>query len=399
MRTRSMVGRLPSSGSSSAALKTSAWLREPTALVLHSTARALDPHWLHEETEEAVRALFEEGESANTSRSYASALKYWAAWYRLRYRLTLSLPVPVPAVIQSIVDHVERTTSQGTLKNQLPAALDRALVEGGFKGDVGALALNTVMHRLSVLSKVHQIKDLSNPARDPAVQELLRRVRRAYATRGVGPARKTALTQDPLAAMLATCTDGLMGVRDRALLLFCWASGGRRRSEVSAAVMENLLKVNNRLYLYHLGHSKTDQLGAENNSNAEKPMADMAADSLTTWLDASKILTGPIFRRIRAAATVAEPLSAEAVALIVKRRAQLAGLEGDFGAHSLRSGFVTEAGRQNIPLGDTMAMTGHRSVQTMIRYFQTGAIGQTRAARLLGDDPSSDGGPPDSGVH
>jgi hypothetical protein len=44
--------------------------------------------------------------------------------------------------------------------------------------------------------------------------------------------------------------------------------------------------------------------------------------------------------------------------VIVKRRAQLAGLEGDFGAHSLRSGFVTEAGRQNIPLGDTMAMTG-----------------------------------------
>jgi hypothetical protein len=44
--------------------------------------------------------------------------------------------------------------------------------------------------------------------------------------------------------------------------------------------------------------------------------------------------------------------------LIVKRRAQLAGLEGDFGAHSLRSGFVTEAGRQNIPLGATMAMTG-----------------------------------------
>ena len=367
-------------------------LREPTALVLHSTARALDPHRLHEETEEAVRALFEEGESANTSRSYASALKYWAAWYRLRYRLTLSLPVPVPAVIQFIVDHVERTTAQGTLKSQLPVALDRHLVEGGFKGDVGALALNTVVHRLSVLSKAHQIKDLANPARDPAVQELLRRVRRAYASRGVRPTRKTSLTKNPLEAMLATCTDGLIGVRDRALLLFCWASGGRRRSEVSAAVMENLLKVNDRLYLYHLGHSKTDQLGAEQNSNAEKPVADKAADALTAWLEASNIIAGRIFRRIRGAATVAEPLSAQAVALIVKRRAQLAGLEGDFGAHSLRSGFVTEAGRQNIPLGDTMAMTGHRSIQTVMRYFQTGAIGQTRAARLLGDDPPSDGG-------
>jgi hypothetical protein len=81
--------------------------------------------------------------------------------------------------------------------------------------------------------------------------------------------------------------------------------------------------------------------------------------------------------------------------LIVKRRAQLAGLEGAFGAHSHRSGFVTEAGRQNIPLGDTMAMTGHRSIQPVMRCFQTGAIGQTRAAWLLGNDPS-DGGTPDS---
>jgi hypothetical protein len=59
-------------------------------------------------------------------------------------------------------------------------------------------------------------------------------------------------------------------------------------------------------------------------------------------------------------------------------------LEGDFGAHSLRSGFVTEAGRQNIPLGDTMAMTGHRSIQTVMRYFQTGAIGQTRGCPVTG---------------
>ena len=66
--------------------------------------------------------------------------------------------------------------------------------------------------------------------------------------------------------------------------------------------------------------------------------------------------TCALFRRIRGS-TIAEPLSAEAVALIVKRRAQLAGLQEDFAAHSLRSDFVTEAGRQNVPLGDTMAMT------------------------------------------
>ena len=118
------------------------------------------------------------------------------------------------------------------------------------------------------------------------------------------------------------------------------------------------------------------------------------ADALTAWLAASNIITGPIFRRIRGAATVAEPLSAEAVALTVKRRAQLAGLEGDFGAHSLRSGLVTEAGRQNVPLGDTMAMTGHRSIQTVMRYFQAGAIGQIRVPGYSATIPQATEEPP-----
>lgn len=76
--------------------------------------------------------------------------------------------------------------------------------------------------------------------------------------------------------------------------------------------------------------------------------------------------------------------------LIVKRRAALAGLEGDFGAHSLRSGFVTEAGRQNVPLGEAMALTGHRSVQTVMRHFQTGAVQQAKAANLLSDSNTAE---------
>jgi hypothetical protein len=32
---------------------------------------------------------------------------------------------------------------------------------------------------------------------------------------------------------------------------------------------------------------------------------------------------------------------------------------------------------------DAMALTGHRSVQTFLKYFQTGAIQHSRAADLL----------------
>ena len=151
------------------------------------------------------------------------------------------------------------------------------------------------------LSKAHQLGDVANPARDPAVQELVRRVRRAYAVRGVRPDRKTAITKDPLEAMLATCTDDLIGIRDRALLLFTFSTGGRRRSEVSAAVMENLLKVNADTYVYHLTHSKTDQAGTEHNPDEDKPVLGPAAQALTAWLEASGVTSGAIFRRTRKA--------------------------------------------------------------------------------------------------
>jgi hypothetical protein len=71
------------------------------------------------------------------------------------------------------------------------------------------------------------------------------------------------------------------------------------------------------------------------------------------------------------------------VATIVKRRAALAGLQGDFGAHSLRSGFVTEAGKQGVPLPAVVAMTEHRSVASVIGYVQAGVAEENPAARLL----------------
>ena len=358
------------------------------ALQPRNTVPALDPAVLHAETEASVRAILQEGESVNTRRSYASALRYWAAWFHLRYGRAFALPVPAPAVLQFLVDHVLRTGSDGTLTSDLPPPIDRALVDRGYKGALGALALTTVAHRLSVLAKAHDLKAFPNPVRDPAVQELLRRARRAYASRGVTAGRKAALTREPLEAMLATCTDGLHGIRDRALLLFAWASGGRRRSEVTAAVMENLVRIDAQTYLYRLARSKTDQAGTRTNPDAEKPLVGPAAEALTAWLEASAVTSGAIFRRIRGS-RAAEPLSAQAVGLIVKRRAELAGLEGDFGAHSLRSGFVTEAGRQGVPLGETMALTGHRSMQTAMRYFQSGAVPHTRAANLLEKGPKT----------
>ena len=85
---------------------------------------------------------------------------------------------------------------------------------------------------------------------------------------------------------------------------------------------------------------------------------------------------------MRRGGVLGEPLSPAAVRDIVQHRCALAGLEGNYSAHSLRSGFVTEAGRQRMPLGDTMALTGHRSTASLVGYFRQEAA-RNAAARLL----------------
>ena len=82
---------------------------------------------------------------------------------------------------------------------------------------------------------------------------------------------------------------------------------------------------------------------------------------------------------------VGPALSPAAVGEIVHRRARLAGMEGNFGGHSLRSGFVTEASRQGVSLPAIMALTEHRAVSSVVRYFQAGSATANPAARLLED--------------
>ncbi|SOZ00905.1 Phage integrase [Cupriavidus taiwanensis] len=335
--------------------------------------------------EQAANALRQEGESRNTVASYRSALRYWSAWYALRYRQPVRLPLAPAVVIQFIVDHATRQTPQGPVC-EMPAAIDQALVADGCKARPGPPALSTLSHRLAVIAKAHQLQGLPNPCADAGVRELMASTRRAYARRGHRQARKAALTRAPLLRLLDTCDGSLAGLRDRALL-FAWASGGRRRSEVARATMDNLTRVGPGDFVYVLGWSKTNQSGSEHADTA-KPVTGAAGQALEAWLAAAGIEHGPLFRRIRRGGHVGEGLSDAAVSRIVKARCALAGLDGDYSAHSLRSGFVTEAAAQQVPLAETMAMTGHASVSTVVRYFRAADARRSRAADLLAPDDS-----------
>ncbi len=135
-------------------------------------------------------------------------------------------------------------------------------------------------------------------------------------------------------------------------------------------------------YVYHLPSSKTRQAGPATTDTPNKPLLGSAALALRAWLDASGLTEGAIFRRPWKD-RIGDAPSPAAVADIVKRRAARAGMRGDFGGHSLRSGFITEGARQGVALPALMAMTEHRAAGSVIGYFQAGSVEQNPAARLL----------------
>ena len=374
-------------------------------------AAYLDPDVLSDEAKRAAAAFEVEGTSPNTRRTYRTALLYWGAWYALRYGKVLTSPVPVPVVIQFILDHLEHNPRQEpvepspfvpssrTTQHLLPHPIDRVLVARAYKAKLGPWSLATVRTRLAALSKAHEVllaahipplAAHTNPLRDPGVRQLLSAVQRAYARRPPEHERRPpiAATRPIMEALLATCQSDLAGIRDRALLLFGFASGGRRRSEIVAATFENVRRDHQGGFIYELGRSKTNQAGTRAPENF-KPILGEAAAALEAWLNElfrAKITEGPIFRRIHNN-RITEPLRDQAVWSIVRSRAKLVNPPlGKVTAHSLRSGFVTESGRQNIPLGEAMALTGHRSVQTFLGYYRSGEVSGSAAARLMDHD-------------
>jgi integrase len=74
----------------------------------------------------------------------------------------------------------------------------------------------------------------------------------------------------------------------------------------------------------------------------------------------------------------------QSVNAIIKQRAELAGLEpGEFSAHGLRSGYLTEAANRGIPLPEAMEQSRHRSIQQASGYYNNATRRSGRAAQMV----------------
>jgi len=133
-------------------------------------------------------------------------------------------------------------------------------------------------------------------------------------------------------------------------------------------------------YVLRLRKSKTDQAG----NGLEVPLLGKAATALSDWLVASGVREGKLFRGIKANGALYEGISGQTINRIVKRYISKLGYDpAEYGAHSLRAGFITEAGRRGLPLGESMMLSGHRSVNVAQGYYREGELLSNPSAHLL----------------
>lgn len=293
----------------------------------------------------------EQGTSKSTRRGYARDVAYFSTWLGTHYKESLTYPVRVERVLQFCLFHIN-------------------------PGSPSPLKLSTVRRYLASLSVSHSEHGVNSPTQHPKVKMLLRR---AKAAKNETPNKKAAITLNILEQLIATCDNSLIGVRDKAILLVGFASGGRRRSELSNLQMRDLQSVDDG-YLITLRQSKTDQ----HLTGHTVPLKGQAAVALKAWLVMSGIRAGRVFRGVKPDRSFYDSITGNSINVMVKARIKSMGLNpNNYGAHSLRAGFLTEATRQGINLTEAMHLSGHKSIEIAQGYCRSITINQNQASELL----------------
>ncbi|UIK08988.1 site-specific integrase [Neorhizobium galegae] len=340
---------------------------------------------------ETLRHLVNEGMGENTLRALTSDLAYLQAWSLAATGSSLPWPAPEALALKFVAHHLWQPEQRSSDPHHgMPSDVEQSLREQRFLRSSGPHAPDTVRRRLASWSTLTKWRGLTGVFSSPALKSAIRLAVRATPRPRKRKSAK-AVTGDVLGKMLATCSMGsLCDVRDRAILMVAFASGGRRRSEIASLRTEQLtieppIAVEGGPPLpslaIHLGRTKTS--GAEHEEVVY--LTGRPVDALNAWLAAAKIESGSIFRKVDRWGNVSKrAMEPSAVNQIVKQRAEMAGLEpGEFSAHGLRSGYLTEAANRGIPLPEAMEQSRHRSVQQASSYYNNATRRSGRAARML----------------
>jgi len=248
------------------------------------------------------------------------------------------------------------------------------------------IKISTIKRRLVSIGVIHKLKGHYLDTKHPMIIENILGIKRRKGSIQVG---KKPLLINNLKLIIDVIDknnyEDLKKLRDRSIILMGF-SGGFRRNEIVSLDCDDLDFVAEGLKI-NLKRSKTDQFGE--GSVKGLPYFDNTQYcpvlSLKNWIEASKISSGPLFRRFSKGSKLTENrLTDQTVALLIKKYLKLAGIDNkNYSGHSLRSGFATAAAESGANERNIMAMTGHKSTEMVRRYIKEANLFKNNALNKI----------------
>ena len=232
------------------------------------------------------------------------------------------------------------------------------------------------IHKAHELVRAARKNPLPDPTVHPSVKLIMESIERKVGTYADG---KHALSTEEIRQIvkyLDTQTD-VRCLRDKAMLL-CGFYMALRRSELVKIRVRNLKFGEMGVTVTLEGPSKTDQ-GGEGTVLALPKVEDSSicpVAALRAWLDAAGITSGFVFRGVtKHGYLLDDHLSDSRFVVRLKEAAKESGLTAEIIAgHSLRSGFVTEASTRGVGMLEVAAVTRHRNMDTLKKYYRPGSV-------------------------
>ena len=260
----------------------------------------------------------------------------------------------------------------------LPASPDTVVAYIAAKAET--LRPTTIKKHLAAIAVAHRTAGLPTPTDSEMVRLTMAGLRR---TKGTAPKTKRALRVSHVRQMVVGLGDGPVDVRDRVVLLLGFTTGMRRSEIVGLDVGDLTFEPEG--VIVNIRRSKRDQDGAGRQVPVLRGQHEETCPvrALRRWLDLLGRDLGPLFTRLDRAGD-GQRLTGKSVALIIKRRAEQAGLDPVmFSGHSLRRGFCTATAKAGASEADIARATGHRSVKILRGYVEQGRLFDHAAARVL----------------
>lgn len=370
-------------------------------------------------------------QAANTRIAYRKDWAAWAAWCAAVG--ACAMPADPVVVADYVAERAQAVDEQG-LPVYAPATLSRW---------VAAINDRHAACGLATPGSAHVVRQTLSGIR----RERADRATRSRGSGRARPLLLADLKKTLRAIDVSTWPAGVAGRRDVAMLLIGWA-GALRRSEIAALDVGDIIWHPTDGLIIEIAASKTDQDGVGqrvgiprgrhvmtcgpcalihwvpllatvgderprvaamiamrrskelNGHVCMTPPAEASDAGTATGADGGVAaggipadgitlaqayrLTGSVFRTVTKASTIGDRVSGDAVGKVVSRRTRAAGLAGQWSAHSLRVGLVTEASRRGASVESIQRQTRHRSAAMVAAYTRHENVLDNNAVTVVG---------------